>query len=126
MLITNILATVTTACAVFASTAVAYDMRVKKYGKTDCSSPGGGNLDWSRGECHGLYSTDWGMKVIDYSTNCKSKNETTLASYDQSKLTLITVRGYSDGNCRSKVVTAFSTRQCHTLKGVWSVRVECQ
>ncbi|KAK1839089.1 hypothetical protein CCHR01_18287 [Colletotrichum chrysophilum] len=99
MLITNILTTVTTANAVFAFTGAAYDMRVMKYAKTGCSSHGGGNLDWNRGLCHGLCSNDWGMKVVDYNINCK-------------------MRGYSDGNCRSKVVTAFSTRHCHTLKEV--------
>ncbi|EXF77151.1 hypothetical protein CPAR01_05096 [Colletotrichum paranaense] len=107
MLITNILTAATTACAIFAPAAAAYDMRVKKYGKTDCSSSGGGNLDWNANECHALYSTDWGMKVIDYDTKCK-------------------MRGYNNGNCRGSAVTAFSTRQCHSLKGVWSVRVECE
>lgn len=118
MLITNILTTVTIANAVFAFTGAAYDMRVMKYAKTGCSSHGGGNLDWNRSLCHGLYNNDWGMKVVDYNINCKSKHEKTPEPRVMTHLTLIMVRGYSDGNCRSKVVMAFSTRHCHTLKGV--------
>ncbi|OHF00674.1 hypothetical protein CORC01_03991, partial [Colletotrichum orchidophilum] len=80
--------------------------RPKKRGKTNCSDGGGKTRGYNRGICHALYETDHGIRIIDYNTNCK-------------------MRGYPDGNCRGNVVTAFSTRQCHSLKGVWSIRVEC-
>ncbi|KZL84931.1 hypothetical protein CI238_12267 [Colletotrichum incanum] len=106
MLITNILITVATACAVMAPVALADDSRVRKSGKTDCSANEGPIRGYNRGVCNSLYSTDHGMRVIEHNTDCK-------------------IRGYPDGNCRGNVVTAFSTRKCHSLKGTWSFRVEC-
>ncbi|KAK1978138.1 hypothetical protein LZ30DRAFT_663781 [Colletotrichum cereale] len=106
MHITNLITVVATACAVLAPAAMADDFRVRKSGKTDCSSDEGPVRGYNRDVCNPLYQTDHGMRVIDHNTSCK-------------------IRGYPDGNCGGGVVTAFSTRQCHSLKGVWSFRVEC-
>ncbi|GKT45472.1 uncharacterized protein ColSpa_05653 [Colletotrichum spaethianum] len=73
MLITNIIATVATACAVLGPAALADDFRVRKSGKTDCSSDEGPIRGYNRGVCNPLYSTDWGMRVIEHNPDCKKQ-----------------------------------------------------
>lgn len=76
MLLTNIVTTVATACAVLAPAVNAADeVKAQKSGKTDCSSNVGKTRNYSRDICYALYSTDWGMKIVDYDTRCKGKKQ---------------------------------------------------
>lgn len=72
MLTANIVTTVLAACAALSTTVMAADeVKAKEGGKTDCSSNVGPTRNYSRGICYALYSTDWGMKIVEYDTRCK-------------------------------------------------------
>ncbi|KAK7928346.1 hypothetical protein PG985_005344 [Apiospora marii] len=106
MLINNIIPIVATAAAVFAPATAAWDMKLKWHSKTTCSGGGGPSRTYSRNNCIALASTDHGVQVQDHTNGCK-------------------MRGYPGGNCDGGSKTAFSSHQCHSLKGIWSVRIEC-
>ncbi|KAK7998401.1 hypothetical protein PG989_006441 [Apiospora arundinis] len=106
MLISNIVPFMATAAAVFAPAAAAWDYKLKWHSKTTCSTKGGPTRSYDRGTCIPLSKTDHGVTVVDHRTPCR-------------------VRGWGGADCQGDVKTAFSTHQCHSLKGIWSVKIEC-
>ncbi|KAK6819407.1 hypothetical protein PG987_015890 [Apiospora arundinis] len=97
MLISNIVPFMATAAAVFAPAAAAWDYKLKWHSKTTCSTKGGPTRSYDRGTCIPL--------VQD-----RPRGH---------------VRGWGGADCQGDVKTAFSTHQCHSLKGIWSVKIEC-
>ncbi|KAK8092422.1 uncharacterized protein PG998_014907 [Apiospora kogelbergensis] len=106
MLVSNIVPFIAAAAAVFAPAASAWDFKVKWNRKTNCAVKGGPVRYHDRGVCMPLTKTDHGVDVLGHTTGCK-------------------MRGWAGGNCEGKAKTAFSSHQCHSLQGLWSVKIDC-
>ncbi|KAK8050881.1 hypothetical protein PG993_002266 [Apiospora rasikravindrae] len=106
MLTSNIAPAIATAVAVFAPAAAAWDMKVKWQETTTCVDHGGPARTYVRDDCMPLTQFDHGVKTLHHVAPSK-------------------LRGYAGGNCDGDIKTAVSSHQCHSLRGIWSVRIEC-
>ncbi|KAH7385509.1 hypothetical protein DE146DRAFT_209055 [Phaeosphaeria sp. MPI-PUGE-AT-0046c] len=86
--------------------AVGLEMTLKWFSHTTCSHSGGPDRGYSEGACLPLSDTDHGVKIRKKKGSCK-------------------LHAYSSKDCKKGTgVEVYSTTECHSLKGIWSVKIE--